>query len=121
MRTGTDRDDLVGLLKDFDRRISRVERHSHPNVTGTGGGGTGPQGPMGPAGPPGATGPTGPAGAGADEVSIGPTEPTVSTIELWFDPDATSTVDALRAEVAELRAEIQTLLPKRRNGKTKQD
>ena len=158
-------EDLVSLLKDFDQRLSRQERHIHHHVT-TGGGGTGqgppgPQGPMGPAGPPGATGPTGPAGppgtggtggvetevyigtddpittwpdtelwfdpdavstvtGGTDEVHVGPDEPG-STVELWFDTDAVSAYESLRAEVAELRAEIQMLRPKRRNGKTKQD
>jgi hypothetical protein len=59
-------------------------------------------------------------GGGPDEVFIGTTDPGAA-YELWFDPDAVSALDSLRDEVAALRAEIQMLRPKRRNGKTKQD
>lgn len=45
---------------------------------------TGPPGPQGPPGPPGSD------GTGADEVWIGPDEPTNPALELWYDTDAPS-------------------------------
>jgi hypothetical protein len=48
---------------------------------------TGPPGPQGPPGPPGQAGSD---GTGADEVWVGPDEPTSPALELWFDTDAPS-------------------------------
>jgi hypothetical protein len=66
MRNGADRETMTGLLKEFDKRITYLERR------GGGGGGGG-----------------GGSGGSINEVWIGSTPPDDPNVELWFDPGAT--------------------------------
>jgi hypothetical protein len=64
MRNGVDRETMTGLLKDFDKRVTHLERRG----VGTGGG-----------------------GGSVNEVWIGDTPPTDPNVELWFQPSPTAT------------------------------